>query len=157
MINSTIDMIVYYVLFTLVFVPWVFVIGGAIWCYIANKANNNQNMKRAMRMIVISLSIIYIIRFTSLSSFSLLYNKDNVGQINVVQFRDAFTVIQLLLLAFLPSFANTQSSIFNYQKMFTEGKKRESAANQRNSLFAGTIITIIGIIILEIFKRLFVY
>lgn len=113
-------MIIYYIFFALNFIPWAIVIGGAIWWYVANKANNNLSMMKALKVIILALVFIYTIRFLALTVFSVLYNKDNVGAVDIKGFRDIFTVLQLLLLAFLPSFANTQSAIYNYQKMFTE-------------------------------------
>jgi hypothetical protein len=133
------------------------VIGGAIWWYVANKANNNLSMMKALKVIILALVFIYTIRFLALTVFSVLYNKDNVGAVDIKGFRDIFTVLQLLLLAFLPSFANTQSAIYNYQKMFTEGRKRDSAAKQRSSLIIGLVITVGGILILQFFKSIFVY
>ncbi|WNU96055.1 hypothetical protein [Streptococcus sp. DTU_2020_1000888_1_SI_GRL_NUU_041A] len=150
-------MIIYYIFFALNFIPWAIVIGGAIWWYVANKANNNLSMMKALKVIILALVFIYTIRFLALTVFSVLYNKDNVGAVDIKGFRDIFTVLQLLLLAFLPSFANTQSAIYNYQKMFTEGRKRDSAAKQRSSLIIGLVITVGGILILQFFKSIFVY
>lgn len=150
-------MIIYYIFFALNFIPWAIVIGGAIWWYVANKANNNLSMMKALKVIILALVFIYTIRFLALTVFSVLYNKDNVGAVDIKGFRDIFTVLQLLLLAFLPSFANTQSAIYNYQKMFTEGRKRDSAAKQRSSLIIGLVITVGGILILQFFKSIFIY
>lgn len=150
-------MIIYYIFFALNFIPWAIVIGGAIWWYVANKANNNLSMMKALKVIILALVFIYTVRFLALTVFSVLYNKDNVGAVDIKGFRDIFTVLQLLLLAFLPSFANTQSAIYNYQKMFTEGRKRDSAAKQRSSLIIGLVITVGGILILQFFKSIFVY
>ena len=150
-------MIIYYIFFALNFIPWAILIGGAIWWYVANKANNNLSMMKALKVIILALVFIYTIRFLALTVFSVLYNKDNVGAVDIKGFRDIFTVLQLLLLAFLPSFANTQSAIYNYQKMFTEGRKRDSAAKQRSSLIIGLVITVGGILILQFFKSIFVY
>ena len=150
-------MIIYYIFFALNAIPWMIVVGGAIWWYVANKANNNLSMMKALKTIIFALIFIYTIRFLALTVFSILYNKDQVGKIDVKGFKDIFTVLQLLLLAFLPSFANTQATIFNYQKMFTEGRKRESATRERSSLIVGLVITVVGVIILQFFKSIFVY
>lgn len=155
MSTQTINMIVYYIFFAINFIPWLFVIGGAIWWYVANKANNNQSMLAATKTVGIAFIVIYAIRFLSLTIFSSLNNQG--GDLDARQFKDIFTVVQLLLLAFLPSFANTQSAIFHYQKMFTDGQKRESASNQRGSIVLGLVITIVGIAVLQFFKSIFIY
>ena len=121
-------MIIYYIFFALNAIPWMIVVGGAIWWYVANKANNNLSMMKALKTIIFALIFIYTIRFLALTVFSILYNKDQVGKIDVKGFKDIFTVLQ-----------------------------RESATRERSSLIVGLVITVVGVIILQFFKSIFVY
>ncbi|HEN9415934.1 TPA: hypothetical protein ACQ0F8_002034 [Streptococcus agalactiae] len=98
-----------------------------------------------------------MIRFIPIISFASLYNKENFQSISVEKVSDVFSLLQLLVVAFVPSFSLIQSYLFKYQTLFTDGKKRSSASNEKIYLIWGTVVTVAGLIILEVFKRKFGY
>ncbi len=95
--------------------------------------------------------IIQIILFANLN------NTDIANTINFNHSSDVFSFIQLIILATIPTFSVLQSYIYNWQDIITEGKKLTSKDNKRRLIVIGFSVTFISVIILQIFKVLFIY
>lgn len=101
--------------------------------------------------------MIYLFRFTPIVGFAALYNKSNIGNLELDGMTNIFTLLQLFVVAFIPAFTIIQSYIFEYQLMITEGNKRTSASSKRSYIMFGIIATVVAVIILQTFKSLFSY
>lgn len=149
--------IIYYLILIGVFLPYGVILFGAFSWIIANQTNNLKGKKRATIVVGIAIAIIYLFRFTPIVTFAALYNKNNVGSFELDGMTNIFTLLQLLVVAFIPAFTIIQSFIFEYQFMITEGNKRSSASSKRSYIIFGIVATVASLIILQIFKGLFRY
>lgn len=149
--------LMYYFLVVLTFLPWLVVIIGLMSLLFAKQIRNNKSRKALTITTGVAIIFVYLLRFIPLFIFAGLYNKNNFNTIKFTDFENIFTLLQFLIVAFIPSFVIIQSHIFNYQKIFTDNRKRSSANNQRIYLIAGAIATFGSLIILQIFKNLFSY
>lgn len=149
--------IIYYLTLIGVFLPYAVILFGFFSWIIANQTNNLKGKKKATIVVGVAIAVIYLFRFTPIVAFAAMYNKTNIGNLEFEGVTNIFTLLQLLVVAFIPAFTLIQSYIFEYQLMITEGNKRTSASSKRSYIMFGIVATIVAIIILQTFKSLFSY
>lgn len=155
--SENLNFIMYYVFLFIVFIPYIiFLISLLLWIG-ANHTNNIENKKRTAVGVGVGMFGIYLVRFIPMMIFANLNNTDIANTINFNHSSDVFSFIQLIILATIPTFSVLQSYIYNWQDIITEGKKLTSKDNKRRLIVIGFSVTFISVVILQIFKVLFIY
>lgn len=122
---------------------------------VASSANNIKKQTDAIKMVTVG--VIALITFTYVP-IVLLGALNNLGKSNgaitwsIVP--QILSLLQLLVIGYIPIPSFILSYIIKYQYMITDGKKSNSKSRQRLFQMVGIFGTVVTVIILEIFKRM---
>ena len=126
---SFLNRIIYYlIVFAEIFMGLTIIVSGIFWV-IGDQTQNVERKRKWGLTFVIAVSLFYLFRFGSIILMALLFSQ---GQIQGVEEKNAvylLRILQVLILAVIPTFSIIQHYIYKYQYMIIE--REESRQRQR--------------------------
>ena len=160
--HHNINAIVYYLI---VFIRYVLpitlvFIGIGRWSY-AKSINNPEKQIMGVNFALKSILFLYIVTFIPIF---IIYGLAMIskggthsGDLSMISFVEAFTLIEILAVGILPAYGFIQGYIYHYQWLFTEGKKTTSLPRRNLFIRLGIISPIAIVVFMEFLKRMFAY
>lgn len=147
-----INNIIYYLVVSIEILLGLTVVGSLIAWVVFGQINNIELKRKAVMIFFVATMIFYIMRFGSIIIISALADTAN-HQVGSSTFISVFRLLQLFIIAFVPTFVIPQSYIFEYQYMLTE--RIESKQSKRMYLIYSFALTSILVLLLELLLNLF--
>ena len=149
--QTLINNIVYYLIVALfVIIGFTIIISGIIWM-LNDQINNIEKKRNSGLIFLIAVLLFYALRFGSIIGFSLFSNQGHGFESSTIV--QMLRAIEILVLAFMPSFAIIQAYIYNYQFLIT--KKPDSKQRKKFYWVAAVLGTSLILLVIELLIRLF--
>ena len=117
---------------------------------VGTQTSNIELKRKSGVVLMIAIGIFYFLRFGSISVLSFLAGAAGEGVNTIVSF---LRLLEVFIIAFVPSFVIPQAYIFEYQYLLTE--RIESKQERNKYILYGIGVTLLLVLILELLIRLF--
>lgn len=150
--TSFLGRIIYYlIIFAEIFIGLTIIISGITWV-IGDQTKNVERKRKSGFIFLVSVFVFYIFRFGSIIMFSLLFSQGIIRGVKENTLIYFLRMIQILILALVPTFSIIQHYLYRYQYLIIE--REESRQRQRLYLYITFILPICIMGLLELMINL---
>ena len=144
--STFLNHIMYYVIIVAEIIIGLAIIISGIGWVVGDQTNNVDRKRKSGLAFLISVSLFYIFRFGSIAVLALLFSKGSLPGMEEKSLVYLLRILQVLILALVPTFSIIQHYIYRYQYLIIE--REESRQRQRLYFYVAFAMTagIVGLL-----------